>query len=394
MTNKNKNNNKNNEKNDMERFDLGDVLSLPAPTPVGAPYPRDVTGVKGVAAFIRKLYAMVSAEEHPQICWSPEGTSLIVQDPDGLAEHVLGQYFKHNNFSSFIRQLNLYRFSKVTSEARIEFFNDGFRRGQLQLLRHIKRCVKPSATSSSSSSGAPASGRGCEGVHRAETDKVMKELKSLKRQRDQLQADVATLMNVQSATDMQLAEVARENEALRAELSAAVRVHQSMVSTVSTIMELVTSRAPSLALTVPSELSLESLMENTGEAARPAKRQRHLSSILPKEEGSSSFELASPPPSPTRATMVLPTRPLSSVPLRAAGSSPSRPPPPRPSLTIPFSPSTLDSTTTLASSLLPSPSPSSILVSTSSSFFTTTPTSYASMAVSPIGILGALPPAV
>merc|ERR1711916_53340 len=79
MTNKNKNNNKNNEKNDMERFDLGDVLSLPAPTPVGAPYPRDVTGVKGVAAFIRKLYAMVSAEEHPQICWSPEGTSLIVQ---------------------------------------------------------------------------------------------------------------------------------------------------------------------------------------------------------------------------------------------------------------------------------------------------------------------------
>merc|ERR1711916_153241 len=63
---KNKNNNKNNEKNDMERFDLGDVLSLPAPTPVGAPYPRDVTGVKGVAAFIRKLYAMVSAEEHPQ----------------------------------------------------------------------------------------------------------------------------------------------------------------------------------------------------------------------------------------------------------------------------------------------------------------------------------------
>merc|ERR1711916_171329 len=267
MTNKNKNN----EKNDMERFDLGDVLSLPAPTPVGAPYPRDVTGVKGVAAFIRKLYAMVSAEEHPQICWSPEGTSLIVQDPDGLAEHVLGQYFKHNNFSSFIRQLNLYRFSKVTSEARIEFFNDGFRRGQLQLLRHIKRCVKPSATSSSSSSsGAPASGRGCEGVHMAETDKVMKELKSLKRQRDQLQADVATLMNVQSATDMQLAEVARENEALRAELSAAVRVHQSMVSTVSTIMELVTSRAPSLALSVPSELSLESLM--TGQdSGRPAK---------------------------------------------------------------------------------------------------------------------------
>lgn len=57
-----------------------------------------------------------------------------------LAKDILPKYFRHNNFASFIRQLNLYGFKKKQSvENTICFFHKYFKKDQFNLLPLIKR---------------------------------------------------------------------------------------------------------------------------------------------------------------------------------------------------------------------------------------------------------------
>ncbi|KAI6046339.1 hypothetical protein EDC04DRAFT_3103317, partial [Pisolithus marmoratus] len=85
-----------------------------------------------VPAFLQKLYEMVNApENHHLIRWSDTGDSFFVLDQERFASEVLGRWFKHKNFSSFVRQLNMYGFHKIPhlqqgvlrSENETEFWN-------------------------------------------------------------------------------------------------------------------------------------------------------------------------------------------------------------------------------------------------------------------------------
>lgn len=91
--------------------------------------------------FVAKLFTMLSeSENNAFISWGPDGGAFFVWNPTEFSSTVLPKYFKHNNFCSFVRQLNIYGFHKVENEHWMFTHDDKlFQRDHPELISKIQR---------------------------------------------------------------------------------------------------------------------------------------------------------------------------------------------------------------------------------------------------------------
>ncbi|EME30925.1 heat shock transcription [Galdieria sulphuraria] len=92
--------------------------------------------------FLRKLLSIVEEKDIEHLCcWTKSGRSFVVWHPIRFENEVLPRYYKHSNFSSFVRQLNQYGFHKLHPEA-WEFGHPLFVRNRIDLI--VRICRRPS----------------------------------------------------------------------------------------------------------------------------------------------------------------------------------------------------------------------------------------------------------
>nr|UOI87874.1 heat shock factor [Prodiamesa olivacea] len=184
----------------------------------------------GVPAFLAKLWRLVEdAETNDLISWSQDGRSFVIQNQAKFAKELLPLNYKHNNMASFIRQLNMYGFHKITSidngglkfdRDEMEFSHPYFQKGHPYLLEHIKRKIAKQAETEKSTT-------------KVETvNRVLNEVKNMRGRQDSL--------------DTRFSAMKQENEALWREVAILRQKHMKQQQIVNKLIQfLVTLVQPS-----------------------------------------------------------------------------------------------------------------------------------------------------
>ncbi|GKZ22082.1 stress-responsive transcription factor hsf1 [Aspergillus brasiliensis] len=125
---------------------------------------------KQIPPFVQKLSSFLDESKNTELIrWSDDGNSFIVMDEDEFAKTLIPELFKHNNYASFVRQLNMYGFHKKVglsdnsmraserkNKSPSEYANPYFKRGHPDLLWLIQ---KPKNTAGQGSKSGKANVR-------------------------------------------------------------------------------------------------------------------------------------------------------------------------------------------------------------------------------------------
>ena len=91
--------------------------------------------------FLLRLFNMLNDPKHEEtISWSESGSSFEIKNIPEFSASVLPQFFKHKNFSSFVRQLNMYDFHKERDTGEVQIYaHPCFIRGEKEKLVQVHR---------------------------------------------------------------------------------------------------------------------------------------------------------------------------------------------------------------------------------------------------------------
>ncbi|KAM5559585.1 heat stress transcription factor A-3 [Rosa sericea] len=188
---------------------------------VGVPQPLQCLQGTPVPPFLSKTFDLVDDPSLDLIIsWGSTGRSFVVWDPVEFSRLILPRNFKHNNFSSFVRQLNTYGFRKIDTD-KWEFAHEAFLRGKRHLLKNIQRRKSSQSLQIGNFTGPSAeAGRpGLEG-----------EIESLRNQKSLLMQEVVDLQQQQRGT-------AHHLKAVNERLQSAEQRQKQMVSFLAKMLQ-------------------------------------------------------------------------------------------------------------------------------------------------------------
>ncbi|CAO3588168.1 unnamed protein product [Absidia cylindrospora] len=193
---------------------------------------------KNVAPFLNKVYNMVNDPSSDDLIqWASNGKSFFVVRHEDFARLVLPRFFKHSNFSSFVRQLNMYGFHKVphlqhgvlhsdNDSEQWEFSNPHFQRNQPDLLLLVTR-KKGRENDEKESTAATIGSSNNNSVTNIDLQHILEEIQVIKQHQ----------MNISS----QLKNIQNDNSILWQETISARERHQRHQETIDKILRFLAS---------------------------------------------------------------------------------------------------------------------------------------------------------
>ena len=108
---------------------------------------RKLINESKIDKFLLKLYEILNNKKYSKIIhWSQDGSFIVITNIQALSQKVLPIYFKHQNYSSFVRQLNIYNFHKIrTNQSNNEqyFIHESFNKSKtIKEIKSFKRKTK------------------------------------------------------------------------------------------------------------------------------------------------------------------------------------------------------------------------------------------------------------